>query len=58
MTNHIHLVVIPSTEASLSKVIGETHRLYMREINFRLKTRGYLFQGRFFSTPLEDKLIG
>ena len=54
MTNHVHFILIPSTESSLARAVGETHRLYTREINFRLKTRGYLFQGRFFSTPLSD----
>jgi len=53
MTNHIHLLVIPSDEASLSRGIGEAHRLYTRHINFRAKTRGHLFQGRFFSCPLD-----
>ena len=55
MDNHVHLIVIPSSETSLAKAIGETHRLYTREINFRQKTRGYLFQGRFFSTPLDER---
>ena len=55
MRNHIHLIVIPKVETSLAKAIGETHRLYTRMINFRQKTRGYLFQGRFFSTPLDEK---
>ena len=55
MTNHIHLIAIPKKKTSLAKAIGETHRLYTRMINFREKTRGYLFQGRFFSTPLDEK---
>jgi len=55
MSNHVHLIVIPSSETSLAKAIGETHRLYTREINFRQKVRGYLFQGRFFSTPLDER---
>ncbi|MEA3523114.1 MAG: transposase [Campylobacterota bacterium] len=55
MSNHVHLIVIPSTETSLAKAIGETHRLYTRKINFRQKARGYLFQGRFFSTPLDER---
>ena len=55
MNNHVHLIVIPHTETSLAKAIGETHRLYTREINFRQKAKGYLFQGRFFSTPLDER---
>lgn len=55
MTNHVHLIAVPSTEESISRAIGEAHRLYTRAINFRLKVRGYLFQGRFFSTPLDEQ---
>ncbi|MCF6173632.1 MAG: transposase, partial [Campylobacteraceae bacterium] len=54
MTNHIHIIAVPNEENSLAKAIGETHRLYTRMINFRQKTRGYLFQGRFFSTVLSE----
>ncbi len=54
MTNHVHLLVIPTTEVSLRHGIGEANRLYTRYINFREKTRGYLFQGRFFSCPMDD----
>ncbi len=51
MMNHIHLLVIPYREDSLRCGIGEANRLYTRYINFKEKTRGYLFQGRFFSCP-------
>lgn len=57
MTNHVHLIVVPKDENSLARAIGETHRLYTRKINFQQKTRGYLFQGRFYSTPLDDKYL-
>jgi putative transposase len=55
MSNHVHLIVIPKEEISLARAIGETHRLYTRRVNFMQKTKGYLFQGRFFSTPLDEK---
>jgi len=53
MTNHVHLLVIPSKEDSLRLGIGEAHRLYTRYVNFREKTRGHLFQERFFSCPMD-----
>jgi putative transposase len=53
MNNPIHLLVIPSDEECMRKGIGEAHRLYTRQINFKTKTRGHLFQGRFFSCPLD-----
>ncbi len=54
MKNHVHLLVIPTVEESLRRGIGEANRLYTRYINFRENTRGYLFQGRFFSCPMDD----
>ncbi|PLY07025.1 MAG: transposase [Arcobacter sp.] len=55
MTNHVHLIVVPKNKESLSKAIGETHRLYTRKINFEQKVKGHLFQERFYSTPLDEK---
>ncbi len=54
MTNHIHLVVVPTCEETMAHAIGETHRLYTRAINFREGVRGHLFQERFFSCPLDE----
>ena len=53
MTNHVHLIAIPDKESSLARGIGEAHRRYTRRINFREGWRGYLFQGRFHSFPLD-----
>ncbi len=55
MTNHVHLIVWPETETSLSRAIAETHRRYTRHINFREGWRGYLWQGRFGSVPLDER---
>lgn len=55
MSNHVHLVVIPKTETALARVIGEAHRRFTRWINEREKVRGYFFQGRFHSTPLDER---
>ncbi len=53
MTNHVHLIVVPACDQSLARGIGETHRRYTRYINFREGWRGYLWQGRFASVPLD-----
>ncbi len=55
MTNHVHIIAIPKNKNSLSKAIGETHRLYTRKINFEQKVKGHLFQERFYSTPLDEE---
>lgn len=57
MSNHIHFVVVPEKEDSLARAVGEGHRLYTRMINFRQGARGYLFQGRFFSCPLDEDYL-
>lgn len=54
MPNHVHLIVWPTTAASLARGIGETHRRYTRAVNFREGWRGYLWQGRFASVPLDE----
>lgn len=54
MDNHVHLIVMPRKEDSLTSAISETHRLYTRMINFREKWRGYLWQGRFKSNPMDE----
>lgn len=49
MPNHLHLIVVPETEASLARTLGETHRRYTRKINSRQGLTGHLWQGRFAS---------
>ena len=53
MTNHVHLIAIPETEAGLRTAVGETHRRYTRRINFGHDWRGHLWQGRFASVVLD-----
>lgn len=53
MPNHVHLMALPHDRGGLAKAIGEAHRRYTRLINFRERWRGYLWQGRFASFPLE-----
>ena len=55
MDNHVHLIVIPETKESLSRAVGETHRLYTTAVNIREEWKGYLWQGRFSSFPLSDR---
>ena len=55
MPNHIHLIAVPETEEGLRRAIGEAHRLYTRYINFKKGWRGHLWQGRFFSYPMDER---
>jgi len=54
MPNHVHLIVVPESEDSLAKGIGEAHRRYTRHINFKKSWKGYLWQGRFASFPMDE----
>jgi putative transposase len=55
MTNHTHLIVVPSDARLLARAIGEAHRRYTRMKNFSAGVRGYLFQGRFGSCVLDER---
>ncbi len=55
MPNHTHLIAVPSSEEGLRRAIGEAHRRYTRMVNFREGWRGHLWQGRFFSFPMDNR---
>ena len=55
MRNHVHLVLTPRESAGLARAVGDAHRRYTRYRNFSEGVRGYLFQGRFFSCPLDEQ---
>jgi putative transposase len=57
MPNHVHLLVVPSSDDGLRQAIGETHRRYSRMINFRENWRGHLWQGRFASFPMDETYL-
>lgn len=57
MPNHMHLVVVPETEHGLARSIGEAHRRYTVRVNRRENWRGYLFQGRFASYPMDESYL-
>ncbi|MEK8023642.1 MAG: transposase [Candidatus Hydrogenedentota bacterium] len=53
MTNHVHLVAVPSDPDALARGIGEAHRRFTRHINARAGVAGHLFQERFHSFPIQ-----
>lgn len=55
MSNHVHIVAVPERPESLARAIGEAHRRYTKEVNLREDVRGYLFQGRFYSCPTDER---
>jgi putative transposase len=57
MPNHVHLIAVPTVKEGLSPAIGEAHRRYTRQINFREGWRGHLWQGRFSSFIMEKRYL-
>lgn len=53
MPNHVHLIALPTREDSLRKAIGEAHRRYTLMVNKRMEWTGHLWQGRFYSFPMD-----
>ena len=54
MDNHVHFILVPEMESSLAKSVAETNRRYTCIINKRNHWRGYLWQGRFLSSVMDD----
>ena len=54
MTNHVHLVAVPTSENSLAKAVGRTHWLYTQYVNRLHRRSGHLWQNRFFSCALDE----
>jgi putative transposase len=54
MPGQVHLILMPSDEDGLRAALGETHRRYTRLVNARENWRGYLWQGRFASFPVDN----
>jgi putative transposase len=52
MTNHVHLVVIPTRAESLAQALGRAHSWYAQRFNRRYRRSGHLWQNRFYSCPL------
>jgi len=57
MPNHVHLIAVPDSEESLARGVGEAHRRYTRHINFKKSWKGYLWQGRFASFPMDEDYL-
>jgi putative transposase len=54
MDNHIHLILTPETADGLQKVLKPLHMRYAQYINKQHGWTGHVWQGRFFSSALDD----
>jgi putative transposase len=54
MPDHVHLILVPSDPGGLRAALADAHRRYSRRVNLREGWRGYLWQGRFASVPMDE----
>lgn len=57
MTNHIHLIAVPSTEEGLQQVLKPLHMRHAQRINRERGWKGHIWQGRYFSSALDDDYL-
>ncbi|MBI2421898.1 MAG: transposase [Candidatus Hydrogenedentes bacterium] len=55
MTNHIHLAAIPKDEDGLAAMMGMLNTCYTRHFNDRHGRSGAVWQGRFYSCPMDQQ---
>jgi putative transposase len=54
MTNHVHLVMVPNTTDGLARSLNTIHMRYAQYVNKEQGWNGRLWQGRYFSSPLDE----
>jgi REP-associated tyrosine transposase len=54
MSNHVHLIAVPRTAEALAQTLKHTHGRYASYWNARRSSTGHVWQGRFYSCPLDD----
>ena len=57
MDNHVHLIAVPRNKDSFARGIGIVHMKYTHVINTREDWKGYLWQGRFITYPLDEAYL-
>lgn len=57
MTNHIHLVAVPSTDTGLNQMLKPLHMRYAQRLNRARGWKGHVWQGRFFSSALDETYL-
>ena len=55
MPNHVHLILVPRDETSLSKAMSAVHRAYAGHLNTRRKKSGHFWQGRFGCVAMDGE---
>jgi putative transposase len=54
MPNHVHLVVVPREPPAMHRALRAVHSQYAQRVNRITGRIGHLWQGRYFSSPLDS----
>lgn len=54
MPNHVHLILVPDRPGGLAAALAPVHRSYTWAVNQREGWRGFLWQSRFGSAPMDE----
>jgi putative transposase len=57
MTNRVHLVAVPASDDGLQRMLKPLHMRYAQHINRARNWKGRIWQGRFFSSPLDESYL-
>jgi putative transposase len=54
MPNHVHLIMTPADGNALTLAVGRANWAYVKDLNERHECTGRLFEGRFYSMPMDE----
>ncbi len=57
MTNHVHLLITPHNEDSISKVMQTLGRYYVQYFNYTYKRTGTLWEGRYKASLVDSEVF-
>ena len=57
MTNHLHLVAVPERQTAFEEALRPLHMRYAQRINRARGWTGHVWQGRFFSSALDERYL-
>jgi putative transposase len=57
MTNHVHVVAIPETDASMANAFRHAHGRFSQYWNTEQRRSGHVWQNRYYSCPVEDAAL-
>jgi len=57
MPNHVHMAAVPKYHISMAKTLNICHMRYSQYFNKKNNDVGHLWQGRFFSCPMDETYL-